>query len=81
MQTNLTRTPDEIRELFNSLKTFSDIANILEVESGYLNFILFKIPLDERYKIFEISKKRGGKRTNHAPIPPIKIVQQKLNDI
>jgi RNA-directed DNA polymerase len=81
MQTNLTRTPDEIRELFNSLKTFSDIANILEVESGYLNFILFKIPLDERYKIFEISKKRGGKRTIHAPIPPIKIVQQKLNDI
>lgn len=81
MQINLTRSPEEIENLFKTLNSFADIANILEVEPGYLNFVLFQIPLAERYTSFEIPKKRGGMRKICAPIAPIKIIQQKLKDI
>jgi hypothetical protein len=60
--------------------TRNGLADLLGVSARELAFILYKIPLDERYTPFCISKKNGKTRTILAPRPKLKWIQRKLLD-
>lgn len=65
---------------FQNLKTFKDIAEILEITSGFLK----KILIDNKqlnYIEFQIPKKNGKFRTIHKPKKNLMIIQSKLKEI
>lgn len=64
-----------------SAKNIKDLAFILGYEPKKLSFILYKIPENEKYISFEISKKDGGKRLIEAPNQQIKKLQKHLCNI
>jgi len=81
MSLSLIGTETELKGKFFALKTPQDIANLLEVEYRDLNYYLFRKPVAERYKIFEIRKKSGGIRIISTPATSLKIIQRKLNQV
>ena len=70
----------QIQEL-RSAKKLSDLAGILGYETKKLAYIIYKIPLKERYIEFEIEKKNGDKRLIEVPNPRLKQVQHSLNKL
>jgi len=81
MSIELTASSADLRAAFFQLETRKDIAELLEVTERQLNYYLYVIPEQFRYKHFEIPKKRGGTREIYAPATALKIVQQKLNQV
>jgi RNA-directed DNA polymerase len=79
--TILTSDPSELRRNFFALQKPQDIAAMLEVEYYQLIYHLYIVPEDQKYKTFSIPKKRGGERQILAPITPLKLIQQKLNQV
>jgi retron-type reverse transcriptase len=61
--------------------TLSELATLLQFKPAALSFILFKQPDAKKYVIFEIPKRKGGKRTIKAPVNGLKLVQRKLSDL
>jgi RNA-directed DNA polymerase len=59
-------------------KTLEDVAKLLGFTPSGLAYVLFKIPDGEKYKIFEIKKRSGGKRLIKAPEPSLKLAQRRL---
>jgi hypothetical protein len=59
----------------------SDVAHLLGVKPATLSFVLYTIPVHERYTKFNIPKKKGGHRTIMAPNPRLKMVQRRLADL
>ena len=55
------------------------MATLLQFKSAALSYILFKQPDAAKYKTFEVPKRSGGKRTIHAPIDALKLMQKKLS--
>src|SRR6266550_7065776 len=55
------------------------MATLLQSTSSSLSYILFKQPDAAKYKTFEVPKRSGGKRTIHAPINALKLIQKKLS--
>lgn len=79
MNIDLSSTPKERKAKFFALKTFTDLATLLEVKPAYLNYVLHMLPIEGRYTTFEIAKKKRGEiRVIYNPIPPLKIIQRKL---
>jgi RNA-directed DNA polymerase len=79
MELELTTAPDILKQKFHLMKNFDDLADLLEIESSYLKYILYRIPLEQRYTTFQIPKRNKGEfRTIANPIKPIKVIQQKL---
>ncbi len=81
MSTVLSASNTELCEGFFQLETRRDIAELLEITEKQLIYYLYIIPEHQRYKRFEIPKKRGGTREIFAPATSLKIVQQKLNQV
>ncbi|SEK37876.1 Reverse transcriptase (RNA-dependent DNA polymerase) [Pseudoxanthomonas sp. GM95] len=55
-----------------------DLANLLGFQAKALGFLAWGLPPTARYSTFDIPKRSGGKRTINAPIPQLKLAQQKL---
>jgi RNA-directed DNA polymerase len=81
MSIELSASKDELRAAFFLLTTRQDIAKLLDVPEKQLNYYLYILPEHQRYKRFEIPKKRGGSREIFAPATALKVVQQKLNQV
>lgn len=62
-----------------SITSVSDIANLLEIPTGQLLYILYR--KKDNYRTFEIEKKNGKKRTINAPNGGLAILQAKLKPI
>jgi retron-type reverse transcriptase len=62
-----------------SITTRAEMATLLQFKSAALSYILFKQPDAAKYKTFEVPKRTGGKRTIHAPIDALKLMQKKLS--
>jgi len=77
----LTQTPDELRRLFLSLGNAQDVAHLLEIPYGHLNYILYWGKESYPYRLFHIRKKSGGVREISAPHPTLQILQSKLNGV
>ena len=82
MTIDISITKDSVKAKFASLKTFKDLAELLEVKPGYLNFLLYQFPLEDRYTTFSIPKRKPGNfRTISEPIKSLKILQRKLKQV
>lgn len=62
-----------------SITSVSDVANLLEVPTGQLLYILYH--KKDNYRAFEIEKKSGKKRIINAPNGGLSILQDKLKPI
>jgi len=80
MDTKLRKSDQELIDQFFTLKTRSDVANLLEVRDATLIFLLYRNK-ENNYKEFQLPKKSGGFRIIRAPVSTIKILQRKLSYI
>ncbi len=68
----------------SSLRSISDLCAFLGVPEAQLNYYLFKLTPEQKYKTFYLSKRSGGTRAISAPIKPIremqKIIAESLKD-
>lgn len=78
---DLNTPDDEIKAKFYALKSFEDLASLLEIKSDYLTYLLYRLPIEQRYTTFEIPKKSGGVRVIANPQKQLKIIQKKLHYI
>lgn len=62
-----------------SAKKLHDIASLLGFKASALSFILYKDT--KKYKQFDIPKRHGGIRHISAPMPALKLVQQRLSEL
>lgn len=70
-----------LREFFK-LQSRNDLANLLEIDTSKLMYLLYgERKAASQYKKFEIKKKNGKKRVILAPVSAIKTLQKKLNFI
>jgi RNA-directed DNA polymerase len=60
------------------LNSRADIAKLVGFSLKQLNYWIRVIPTARRYIIFSVPRRHGGARVIHAPIKPIKEMQQKL---
>jgi RNA-directed DNA polymerase len=81
LRLQLKKKPDELVKAFFSLRRPQDIASLLEIPYGVLNYHLYIVPPSKQYTTFSVPKKSGDSREILAPITAIKIMQQKLNCI
>ena len=81
MDLELTRSPEELKALFQSLQDPRDIAALLEVEHRDLVFWIYRTKEKDRYTSFKIAKRNGTPRVIDAPTTNVKILQQKLNTV
>jgi len=58
-----------------------DVADLLGFKSKALAYILYKKPVSERYKSFEILKSSGDMRPINAPSPALKLLQKRLSTL
>jgi RNA-directed DNA polymerase len=77
----LTRSPDDLKRRFFSLRTRADVADLLELPYGHLIYILYRAPHRYPYRVFQIPKRSGGFRRISAPHSSLQIVQSKLNTV
>ena len=68
-------------EKIQNAESIHDIAEILGYKASALAYIIYKIPIADKYSSFEINKSGGGKRKIDAPIAPLKDVQRRLANI
>ncbi len=73
--------PEGLKQKFYSLSSFEDLAELLEIPKNKLYYYTYKADKKKHYRKFDIPKKSGGTREIHAPSTPLKIIQQKLNQI
>jgi hypothetical protein len=64
-----------------SAKTRYDVAALLGYKPSALSFIVYKIPKEAKYTVFEIKKKGGGTRRIDAPVPMLKALQKQLANL
>ncbi|KPQ25226.1 MAG: Reverse transcriptase (RNA-dependent DNA polymerase) [Halomonas sp. HL-48] len=66
---------------FLNIESKAQLSAFLGISTEKLNYLLFKLPHEEKYNSFEISKKTGGKRIIDAPIKPLKLLQRQIATI
>jgi len=76
---HLTEFGQSLRNEFFNLKTPYDLAELLDVPESDLNYYLHELESSQTYQTFAIPKRSGGKRKIAAPIPELKVLQQRLN--
>lgn len=60
------------------LATLSGIARLLGATKRQIYYYAYKLPSHQKYRCFTIAKKNGDPREICTPIPPLKLLQQKL---
>jgi retron-type reverse transcriptase len=68
-------------ERLRAAKSLSDLAKLVHFTPTGLAYVLYKMPAEMRYRVFEIPKSGGGVRTIHAPQPHLKLLQTGLADL
>jgi len=64
-----------------SITSLRELAAVLQFKPAALSFILYKQAEASKYKVFEIPKRNGGKRTIKAPIDALKLLQSRLSKL
>ena len=77
----LTLAKEKLSIAFYSLRSPSDVAELLEVKYNDFLYWLYRLPANQRYTPFLIKKRSGSSRLIEAPTRSIKILQQKLNQV
>lgn len=58
-----------------------DVAHLLGYKPKSLSYILYKKPITEKYKQFEIPKRAGGTRLISAPYPDLMNLQRRVSEL
>jgi len=66
------------KSIFQDVVCIDDVASLLGTSAKQVRFLLYVVPENKRYTIFEISKRTGGTRTIRAPIKELKAIQRRL---
>jgi RNA-directed DNA polymerase len=64
-----------------SITTRAEMVTLLQFKAASLTYILFKQSDAAKYRTFEIPERSGGKRTIHAPVDALKLMQKKLSGL
>jgi RNA-directed DNA polymerase len=81
MKQGLSKPPQELHDEFLKLHNRDGLAQLLGITTKQLNFHLYVLLPEKKYKVFSVSKKSGGTREICAPISPIKVIQRNLKQI
>lgn len=65
-------------ERLRAAKSRLEIAKLLGFTPKALAYLLYKQAPETKYKAFNIAKKTGGTRLIEAPVPQLKLLQQRL---
>ena len=72
------RRASEPDRAFAHLQSVEDVADMLEISASQLGYMLWRAPVEQRYRTFEIPKRTGGMRTIDAPLGLVREAQDKL---
>jgi RNA-directed DNA polymerase len=61
--------------------TLHQIADLLGYSAKGLSYVLYQLPMSEKYKTFTVKKKNGTDRTIKAPTPELKKLQKHLANL
>jgi len=67
--------------LLKSAQSIHDVAFLLEFQAKTLAYILYKKPLEEKYRSFTIAKRTGGTREINAPSEDLMLLQKRLSNL
>ncbi|WP_175939150.1 reverse transcriptase domain-containing protein [Caballeronia sp. BCC1704] len=70
---------DNQQSMFNSFTSLTSkvqLCQFLGITTTRLNFLLYGLPCERRYKTHAIKKRNGGERRIREPIPPLKKIQK-----
>lgn len=68
-------------EKLQESKSLSDLANLLGFAPKGVSYILYKMPVANKYRTFDIAKKSGGTRTINAPEKSLSLLQKRLGGL
>lgn len=71
----------ETKSKFKTAKTKREILEVLGSSLKNFSYYFYKLPPSEQYKVFRISKRKGGFREICAPVSGIKRLQKRLSGI
>lgn len=69
-----------ILKALQSATSLHCVAAILGCKPSSLSWVIYKKPVADKYKCFDIPKKGGGYRKISSPSPELKVLQRKLAD-
>lgn len=80
---SLEGSPEQWAEKFHALKEPRDVASLLGVDYERLVYHLFKVPNENKYRIFQIRKRSSSAatRTISVPAKSLKIIQSTLAQV
>lgn len=81
MEFKLKTSDEELHDRFYALNDLEDLADLLEVKSGLLKYLLYVGSKQSKYTTFSVPKKSAGMRQISAPITSLKIVQSRLAQV
>lgn len=58
-----------------------DLAALLEFKPSAITYILYKMPIENKYHAFDIVKRKGGTRRINAPCPELMLLQRRVCDL
>lgn len=61
------------------IKTKPELARLLGINASHLTNVLYRMKVENQYKIFTIAKRSGGTREIHAPSEALKPIQRALS--
>ena len=64
-----------------SAKTLDDVAKHLGYKPSSLAYLLYHLPIEDKYTEFKIPKRNGGLRKILAPVPKLKLLQRRLANL
>ena len=67
-------------ESLKSISTRGELADLLNYPRSALAYAVYKVPSEQKYTEFKITKKSGGERVIHAPCPELKGLQKRLSN-
>lgn len=71
---------DHLKNL-KKIKSINQFAQLIGFEAKYLSYILYKIPINEKYYEFTLQKKCGGERVISSPEKRLKLLQRRLSNL
>ena len=68
-------------EKLQSATNLTDLAKLLGFTPKGASYVLYKLPVAQKYRTFDIPKKSGGTRTINAPEKSLSLLQKRLGEL
>lgn len=68
-------------EKLRGAKNLTDLAKLVGFTPKGASYVLYKLPVDKKYRTFDVPKKSGGTRTINAPEKSLSLLQKRLGGL